>query len=155
MTNDATNATYNTAIADALDQIANAATNNNSLLATMVAQLAALTTRLDTMHRGGATPATTTTTTPAMTTSTTPPAKTTTPRPLRTQRPPKVYTQADALRIFGPVGYCSMHGYRVLALNTSKTCRSRGPRHNENATWVDTMRGCKRNKGWETNPNPM
>ena len=151
--NYATTTANNTAISDALDQIINAATNDNSLLATMVAQLAALLTRLDTMQQpsGGTTPATTTSTTPlANTTTPTPPTTT-----AQMRQPREVYTQADALSRFDPTGYCSAHGYRVVASHTSKICKFRGPHHNENATREDTKNGCKRYKGWETNPNPM
>jgi hypothetical protein len=66
-----------------------------------------------------------------------------------------VYTQAQALHIFDPAGYCSTHGYRVVALHTSKTCKKKGPHHNVNAMRADTKQGSKTNKGWETNPNPM
>jgi hypothetical protein len=54
-----------------------------------------------------------------------------------------------------PAGYCSTHGYRVVALHTSQTCKKKVPHHNVNATRVDTKQGSKTNKGWETNPNPM
>ena len=143
-------------LTNALTQIANAATNDQALLASMVAQMAALTTRMDTMHNSGVTPATTTSgTTP---TTPTPPTTATTPQPARaprTPRTPKTYTQADALRIFDPAGYCSTHGWRVTASHTSKTCTKRNQWHKEDATRADTMGGCNRNKGWETNPNPM
>jgi hypothetical protein len=132
MTNNATTTANDTAISDALDQIANTATNNSSLLATMVAQLAALSTCLDTMQCGG--------TTPATTTSTTPPANATTPTPQQVWQPQKVYTQAEAFRRFNPIGYCSTHGYRVVALHTSETCQFRGSHYNENATWADTKK---------------
>ena len=132
------------AIATALDNIANSATNDSTLMSNMLVQLAALTTRLDGMqqYHGVVTP-------PANPTTPPPPALTTTPWV------PKVYTQAQALRIFDPAGYCSTHGYRVVILHTSKTCKKKGPHHNVNATRADTKRGSKTNKGWETNPNPM
>ncbi len=132
------------AIAMALDNIANSATNDSTLMSNMLAQLAALTTRLDGMqqYHGVVTP-------PANPTTPPPPALTT------TSWVPKVYTQAQALRIFDPAGYCSMHEYRVVALHTSKTCKKKGPHHNVNVTRADTKLGSKTNKGWETNPNPM
>ena len=138
-----TNTSNDTALADALTQIANATTNDNSLLASMVAQLTALTTRMDSMQRSGPPPTT--------------PATTTTPHPPRAPRQPRghTYTQADALRIFDPTGYCSTHGWRVKASHTSKTCTRRNHWHKEEATRADTMGGSNRNKGWETNPNPM
>jgi len=151
-----TNSTANdTALADALTQIANASTNDNSLLASMVAQLTALTTRMDSMQHSGPTPATTTR--GATPTGPTPPATTTTPHPPRAPRQPRgrTFTQAEALQIFDPTGYCSTHGWRVKASHTSKTCTRRNQWHKEDATRADTMGGCNRNKGWETNPNPM
>jgi hypothetical protein len=156
------------AIAMALDNIANSATNDSTLMSNMLAQLATMTTRLDGMqqYHGMVTPPAnpssgtifkngisrkmyTHTGVPANPTTPPPPASNTTPWV------PKVYTQAQALRIFDPVGYCSMHGYRVVALHTSKTCKKNGPHHNVNVTRADTKRGSKTNKRWETNPNPM
>jgi hypothetical protein len=105
----------NDAIATALDSIANSATNDSTLMSNILAQLAALTTHLDGMQQYHGV--------------VTPPADPTTPPPLAsTTTPwvPKVYTQAQALHIFDPAGYCSMHGYRVVASHTSKTCKKEG-----------------------------
>jgi hypothetical protein len=132
------------AIAMALDNIANSATNDSTLMSNILAQLAALTTRLDSMQQYHSV--------------VTPPANPTTPPPLAsTTTPwvPKAYTQAQALCIFDPAGYCSTRGYRVVTSHTSKMCKKKGPHHNVNATRRDTERGSKTNKGWETNPNPM
>ncbi len=115
------------AIATALDNIANSATNDSTLMSNMLARLAALTTRLDGMQQYHGV--------------VTPPANPTTPPPptlTKTLWVPKVYTQAQALRIFDPAGYCSTHGYRVVASHTSKTCKKKGPHHNVNATRADT-----------------
>jgi hypothetical protein len=133
------------AIASALDNISNAATNDNTLISTLLAQLAEMTTRLDTMqqYHGTATP-------PANPTTSTPPTTSGRQPFLRW-----VYSHADALRIFNPEGYCSTHGYRVVASHTSKTCRHKGPKHNVDATRADIKKGSRKNKGWETNPNPM
>jgi hypothetical protein len=156
------------AIATALDNITNSATNNSTLMSNMLAQLAALTTHLDGMqqYHGVVTPPAnpssgaifksgisrkmyTHTGVPANPTTPPPPALTTTPCV------PKVYTQAQAICIFDPAGYSGTHGYRVVALHTSKTCKKKGPHHNVNVTRADTKWGSKTNKGWETNPNPM
>jgi hypothetical protein len=74
------------AIATALDNIANSATNDSTLMSNILVQLAALTTRLDGMqqYQGVVTP-------PANPTTPPPAALTTTPWV------PKVYTQAQAL----------------------------------------------------------
>ncbi len=65
------------------------------------------------------------------------------------------YTQAEALRIFDPTGYCHNHGWRVHATHSSATCRKKGRRHNDAATRADTKGGSNKYKGWDTNPNPM
>jgi hypothetical protein len=71
------------------------------------------------------------------------------------RRPPKIYTQAEALVTFNVQGYCSTHGYRVHPGHNSATCKFPNKWHNKDATRADTKRGCNKNKGWETNPNPM
>jgi uncharacterized coiled-coil protein SlyX len=132
-------------IAGYLDNMANAATNDSNVMASILAKLDALTVQVDKIkQQQQRAPAKTTT--PPTTTTTTPP---TTPFVAR------VYTQAEALRFFDPTGYCSTHGWRVKAGHTSATCTKRNPHHKEGATRADTMRGCNKNKGWETNPNPM
>ena len=71
------------------------------------------------------------------------------------RRPPKVFTQAEALAKFDISGYCSTHGYRVAVGHNSSTCKYPNKWHNKDATRADTKQGCNKNKGWETNPNPM
>jgi hypothetical protein len=71
------------------------------------------------------------------------------------RKPPKIYTQAKALAKFDVDGYCSTHGYRVTPGHNSATCKFPNKWHNKDATRADTKRGCNKNKGWETNPNPM
>ena len=71
------------------------------------------------------------------------------------RKPPKIYTQAEALAKFDVQGYCSTHGYRVTPGHNSATCKFPNKWHNKDATRTDTKRGCNKNKGWETNPNPM
>ena len=128
-------------IAGYLDNLALAATNDSSVMASILAKLEALTVLVNIIkqqqHQAAAT-----TTTPSTTPTTTPYVA-------------RVYTNAEALRLFDPTGYCSTHGWRVKAGHTSATCTKRNPHHKEGATRADTMRGCNKNKGWETNPNPM
>jgi hypothetical protein len=71
------------------------------------------------------------------------------------RKPKKIYTQAEALAKFDATGYCSTHGYRVEPGHNSNTCRFPNKYHNKDATRADTKRGCNKNKGWETNPEPM
>lgn len=87
-----------TAITAALDKIANAATNNSTVIANILAKFAALDTRLNNMQ---AQPMSTTTITPIT--------------PATMPFIPWKYTQAETLATFDPTGYCSMHGWRVHA----------------------------------------
>ena len=124
------------AIEAALNSIANAATSDSALMTQIMAQLKAITTRMDTLQHGQTQPA------PKN------PAKS-------SKFVPRVYTQAEALAIFDPTGYCSTHGWRVHASHTSLTCKKQGKNHNTAATRANTMGGSNKNKGWETNTNPM
>jgi hypothetical protein len=67
----------------------------------------------------------------------------------------RVYTQAKALALFDKKGYCHTHGWRVRESHTSKTCERKGKHHNDDATRGDTKLGSNKNRGWETNPDPM
>ena len=136
----------NALIASALDNIANAATNDSTLMSSILAQLTALSTRMDAMQQQQGTR--TTTLPPANP----PPLPTT---PAKTPFVPRVYTQAEALRVFDPAGYCHTHGWRVHKNHTSATCRRKDRRHDDAGTRADTKGGSNKNKGWETNPNPM
>ena len=124
----------NSAIEGYLDNLANAATNDNAMMATLLAQIHALTARLDNLP---------------------PPTVPTIKKDKDKEFKAKVFTQAEALGIFDKTGYCHTHGWRVKASHSSKTCERRGRNHNENATCADTKRGSNKNKGWETNPHPM
>ena len=124
------------AIEAALNNIANAATSDSALMTQIMAQLKAITTRMDTLQHGQTQPA------PKN------PAKS-------SKFVPRVYTQAEALAIFDPTGYCSTHGWRVHASHTSLTCKKQGKNYNTAATRANTMGSSNMNKGWETNTNPM
>jgi hypothetical protein len=120
------------------NNMANAASNNPSMAtliaqvqAPLIAQVQALTAKLDNLQTDGA---------PVM------PKK---PKRVRT------YTQAKALKLFDPTGYCHTHGHRVSKTHNSNTCKYSGPNHDKDATRTDTKGGSVLNKGWETNPNPM
>lgn len=119
----------NSAIEGYLNNLANAATNDSAIMATLLAQIQALTARLDNL----------------------PPPTIKKDKEFKA----KVFTQAEALGIFDKTGYCHTHGWRVKASHSSKTCERRGRNHNEDATRADTKRGSNKNKGWETNPDPM
>ena len=130
------------AIEAALTNIANAATSDSTLMNQIMAQLKAITTRMDTLQRGQPPSAA--------------PTQSTTKEPTKSSKfVPRVYTQAEALAIFDPNGYCSMHGWRVHTTHTSLTCKKQGENHNTAATRANTMGGSNKNKGWETNTNPM
>jgi hypothetical protein len=127
-----------TAITAALDNIANEATNDSTVMASILAKLAALDTRLNNMQ---AQPTPTTIVMPIT--------------PATTPFVPRKYTQAEARATFDPTGYCSTHGWRVHASHTSVTCKKKGRCHNDAAMQADTKGGSMKNKGWETNPDPM
>ena len=132
----------NAAIEAALTNIANAATSDSALMTQIMAQLKAITTRMDTLQRGQLPPAA--------------PTQSASKDPAKSSKfVPRVYTQAEALAIFDPTGYCSTHGWRVHATHTSLTCKKQGKNHNTAATRANTMGGSNKNKGWETNTNPM
>ena len=126
------------AITMALDNIANAATNDSSLIATLMARIKAL------ELKAGQPP-------PIIDT------KTTTNTTITGTIPyvPRVYTLAEALASFDPAGYCHTHGYRVHASHTSATCKKKKRGHKNEATRADTLGGSNKYKGWETNQNPM
>ena len=126
------------AITMALDNIANAATNDSSLIATLMMRIKAL------ELKAGQPP-------PIIDT------KTTTNTTITGTIPyvPRVYTLAEALASFDPAGYCHTHGYRVHASHTSATCKKKKRGHKNEATRADTLGGSNKYKGWETNQNPM
>ena len=126
------------AITMALDNIANAATNDSSLIATLMTRIKAL------ELKAGQPP-------PIIDT------KTTTNTTITGTIPyvPRVYTLAEALASFDPAGYCHTHGYRVHASHTSATCKKKKRGHKNEATRADTLGGSNKYKGWETNQNPM
>ena len=119
------------------DNMANAASNNNASMATLLAHIQALTAEFDNLQ-------------PAITPATATPAATT-----KKPKKARVYKQAKALQIFDPMGYCHTHGYRVTKTHNSNTCNYPGPNHDKDATRADIKNGSVLNKGWETNPNPM
>ena len=123
------------AISLALDNIANAATNDSTVMASILAKLSALEIRLDNLQP--ATPA------PRTPTSST-------PKKAKASKKPKTYTREEALATFDPAGYCSTHGYRVHKTHTSATCHQKGTHHNDAATRANTLGGSNKNKGWET-----
>ena len=135
--------TDNAAITMALDNIANAATNDSNLIARLNDRIKAL----EILVRQAppiiqapiiqAPPIITTTTTGA------------------TPYVARIYTQADALATFDVNGYCYTHGCRVHASHTSKSCKKKRRGHKDGATKTNMMGGSTKNQGWETNPNPM
>ena len=106
------------AIEGYLNNLANATTNSNTKMTTLIAQMQAITARLDNMPAIGA---------PA---NVTPPPATSTPAPATsncsTRRSAHVFTQAQALARFNITGYCSTHGYWVGAKHTSKNVYASG-----------------------------
>ena len=130
------------AIESALTNIANAATSDSTLMNQIMAQLKAISTRMDTLQREQRPPVAPTQSTPKE-------------APKSSKFVPRIYTQAEALAIFDPKGYCSTHGWRVHATHTSVTCKKQGKNHNTAATRTNMMGGSNKNKGWETNTNPM
>ena len=48
-----------------------------------------------------------------------------------------------------PNGYCWTHGYRVVKGHTSKTCHTKAPGHQDEATRANTMGGSESNKSWK------
>jgi len=131
----------NAAITMALNNIANAATNDASLIATLMERIMALELKArqpPPIIETGATRSTNNT-------------NTTGAIPFV----PRVYTLAEALAIFDPTGYCRTHGYRVHKSHTSDKCKKKKRGHKNEATRADTMGGSNKNQGWETNPNPM
>ena len=125
----------NATIEAALNNLANAATNNNTTIITLVASnrqlaasLAALLAKLEAaLAKPGA---------PPLTTPTTP---TTTPS-----------TTAQNLKRYAKDGYCWSHGYRVCKNHTSATCTNKKEGHKDLVTQADTMGGKLYNLGWET-----
>ena len=132
----------NAAITLALDNIANAATNDASLIATLMDRIKALELKASTQARLP----------PIIDTGTTRTTNTTTGA---IPFVPRVYTLAEALAIFDTTGYCHTHGWRVHASHTSAKCKKKKRGHKDAATRTDTMGGSNKNQGWETNPNPM
>ena len=125
-----------------LTNIANAATNISTLMAQIMTQLTPLGTRMDTLKRGQPMPAL--------------PAPTTAKGQSKTPKfVPCVYTQAEALAIFDPNSYCSLHKWRVHATHISLTCKKQGKNHKTAAMRANILGGSNNNKGWETNPNPL
>ena len=122
------------AIEAALTNIANAATTDSTLMTQIMAQLKAISTRMDTLQRKQLPPAA-----PTQSTKKEQPSKS-------SKFVPRVYTQAEALTIFDPNGYCSTHGWRVHATHTSLTCKKQGKNHNTAATRTNTLGGSNKNK---------
>ena len=128
------------AITMALDNIANAATNDASLIATLMERIKALELKarqppiIDTGATRNITNTTNTGAIPFV---------------------PRVYTLAEALAIFDPTGYCHTHGWRVHKSHTSAKFKKKQRGHKNEATRADTMGGSNKNQVWETNPNPM
>ena len=135
----------NAAITLALDNIANAATNDASLIATLMDRIKALELKASTQARLP----------PIIDTGTTRNTTNTTPTGGAIPFVPRVYTLAEALAIFDTTGYCHTHGWRVHASHTSAKCKKKKRGHKDAATRADTMGGSNKNKGWETNPNTM
>ncbi|KAL7476783.1 hypothetical protein ACHAW6_002619 [Cyclotella cf. meneghiniana] len=50
--------------------------------------------------------------------------------------------------MWDPAGYCWTHGFKVKKGRNSKTCKTCGEGHQENATHSNTMGGSKTNKHW-------
>jgi len=121
-------------ITNALDNIANVATNDSNVMASILEQLAALRKQLDNLQ----------TTAPSRKKE-----KEKGGTPASTAFTPRTYSKEDALATFNLTGYCSTHGYRVHASHTSKTCKKKGKTHNDEATRENTMGGSTKNKGWE------
>ena len=86
------------------NNMANAASNNSASMATLLAQVQALTAKLDNLQTAGA---------PAAGTAATTPKK---------PKKSRIYTQAKALKIFDPTGYCHTHGYRVGKAHNGTMC---------------------------------
>jgi hypothetical protein len=133
------------AISSALDNIANAATNDSNIIATLMARIKALETAQS--RRAAVPPALP----PATPTAVPIPAPTTPATPYV----PRIYTQAEALATFDVNNYCWTHGWRVHTNHTSASCKKKRRGHNKDATRADTKGGSNKNQGWETNPNPM
>ena len=121
------------AITMALDNIANAATNDSNVINALIARIKALETQARNV----------------------PPPDVPPTLPLAPPFVPRVYTQAKALTIFDVNNYCWSHGWRVHKNHTSATCKKKNRGHKDEATRSNTMGGSNKNKGWETNPNPM
>jgi hypothetical protein len=102
----------------ALDNIANAATNDASLIATLMKRIRAL--ELKAQARPP----------PIIDTRTTTNTTTTGATPFV----PRVYTLAEALAIFDSTGYCWTHGWRVHASHTSAKCKKKQRGHKNEAT---------------------
>jgi len=130
----------NAAFTMALNNIANAATNDANLIATLMARINALEIKAGqpppSIETGATRNTTNTTTTGAI--------------PFVS----RVYTLVEALAIFDPTGYCHTHGYCVHKSHTSEKCKKKKRGHENEATRADTMGGSNKNQGWETNPNP-
>lgn len=130
------------AITLALDNIANAATNDSNVIATLMARIKAL----ETLARRATVP-------PAIPPAVPSGAPTVPITP--TPYVPRIYTQAEALATFDVNNYCYTHGWRVHTNHTSASCKKKRRGHDKDATRADTKGGSNKNQGWETNPNPM
>jgi hypothetical protein len=142
--NHVTDANLDTAaITLALDNIANAATNDSNVISTLMARVKALETQARRATVPPAIPQATPTAVPG-------------PAPTRpTPYVPRIYTLAEALATFDVNNYCWTHGWRVHTNHTSASCKKKRRGHNKEATRADTKGGSNKNQGWETNPNPM
>lgn len=133
------------AITMALDNIANAATNNSNVIAALMARINALESRLSTLPATAIIPFTGANNTIIPFTGTN---QNTVPYV------PRVYTQADALAIFDVNGYCWTHGWRVHQTHTSGKCKKKKKGYKDAATRANTMGGSNTNKGWRRIPIP-
>ena len=53
----------------------------------------------------------------------------------------KIYQNTGDRSMWDPNGYCWTHGFKVKKGHSSKTCKSRGEGHKEDATRSNTMGG--------------
>lgn len=60
----------------------------------------------------------------------------------------KIYQNTGDRSMWDPNGYCWTHGFKVKKGHSSKTCKSRGEGHKEDATRSNTMDGSQANKNW-------
>ncbi len=115
-----------------LDNLANAATQEKSTFAQLVANTASLTTSFETL----AAAYTSLAGCPA-------PAATATPAPTNKQDPHTAHSVNYATN-----GYCWSHGYKVGKKHSSITCNAKADGHQAGTTRTNIMGGSTLNKGW-------